>query len=118
MGVVYHTNYLVWCEIGRTEHIATLGVRYSELETQGVRLAVADAEIRYHAPARYDDLLVVETRLESVRSRTVTFAYLISHAASGARLVTARTTLISLDAHGKPIALPSAVRLRLAGTHA
>ena len=115
MGVVYHTNYLIWCEIGRTEHIATLGMRYSELETQGVRLAVAEAAIRYHAAARYDNLLVVETTLESVRSRTVTFTYLITHAASGVRLATARTTLVSLDAEGKPLALPRDVRLRLEG---
>lgn len=118
MGVVYHSHYLVWCEIGRTEHIASLGIRYSELEAQGIRLAVADAEVRYHAPARYDDLVIVETTLESVRSRLITFSYLIRHAASGIRLVSARTTLVSIDAAGKPLALTADFRSRLEGAGA
>jgi acyl-CoA thioester hydrolase len=115
MGVVYHTHYLIWCEVGRTEHIATLGVRYSQLETLGVRLAVAEAEVRYHAPARYDDLIRVETILESVRSRTITFSYVIKHAGNETKLATARTTLVSLDATGRPVALPPAIRHRLEG---
>lgn len=118
MGVVYHSHYLVWCEIGRTEHIASLGVRYSELEAAGIRLAVADAEVRYHAPARYDDLVVVETTLESVRSRLIAFSYLIRNAASGTRLVSARTTLVSIDPAGRPQALPRDVRIRLGGSDA
>lgn len=115
MGVVYYANYLIWCEVGRTEHIASLGVRYSALEARGVRLAVADAEIRYHAPARYDDLVRIDTTLETVRSRTITFAYLIRNATTGAKLVTARTTLVSIDPAGRPLALPLDVRRRLEG---
>ncbi|HUP88737.1 MAG TPA: thioesterase family protein, partial [Longimicrobiales bacterium] len=64
MGVVYHTHYLVWCEIGRTDYIRQFGVTYAELEEQGILLAVADAQIRYIASARYDDLINVETWLE------------------------------------------------------
>ena len=72
MGVVYHAEYLVWCEVGRTDFIRALGLPYSELERQGTALAVAEANIRYHAPARYDDLVRVETRLVDVRSRAIT----------------------------------------------
>lgn len=115
MGVVYHTNYLVWCEIGRTEHIATLGVRYSQLEAQGVRLAVAEAGIRFHAAARYDDLIRVETSLVEVKSRTMRFDYLITNAATGRRLVSANTTLVSLAPDGRTVALPQALRDRLEG---
>jgi acyl-CoA thioester hydrolase len=67
MGVVYHTNYLIWCEIGRTDFIRTSGSTYADLERQGVLLAVSEASIRYHAAARYDDLIRVQTRLAAVR---------------------------------------------------
>ena len=114
MGVVYHANYLVWCEIGRTELIRTRGMSYAEMEAAGVMLAVADASLRFHAPARYDDLVRVHTTLAEVRSRTVTFDYVITHAESGERLVTARTTLVSLDRGGRTVAMPPHIRQFLA----
>ena len=72
MGVVYHANYLVWCEVGRTDFIRTSGMSYRQMEEAGVALAVADASLRFHAPARYDDVVRVETTLTDVRSRSVT----------------------------------------------
>jgi len=116
MGVVYHANYLAWCEVGRTEFIRTLGVSYGELEAGGLLLAVADASLRYHAPARYDDIVRVDTTLSDVRSRTVTFEYLIANAASGTRLVSARTLLVSMDADGRTITMPADFRRRLEAT--
>ncbi|HET7457686.1 MAG TPA: thioesterase family protein [Gemmatimonadaceae bacterium] len=113
MGVVYHANYLVWCEVGRTDYIRGVGVSYAELEAQGLMLAVADASIRYHAPARYDDMIRVETTLSELRSRTITFEYLITNAATGSRLVSARTTLVSLDADGRTVSLPPDFRRML-----
>lgn len=113
MGVVYHANYLVWCEIGRTEHIRTLGTSYADLERSGVTLAVAEATVRYHASARYDDRIRVETTLESVASRTITFAYAIWNADTGDRLATARTTLVSLDPRGRVATLPVVLRAAL-----
>lgn len=110
MGVVYHAEYLVWCEVGRTDYIRALGLPYSELERRGTALAVAEATIRYHQPARYDDLIRVETRLSEVRSRAITFEYLIRNSETGARLATARTLLVSLAASGKPVPLPADVR--------
>lgn len=110
MGVVYHAEYLVWCEVGRTEFIRALGLPYAELEKRGTALAVAEATIRYHAPARYDNLIRVETRLVDVRSRAITFEYLIRNAETGERLATARTLLVSLDSDGKPVPMPAEVR--------
>ena len=110
MGVVYHANYLVWCEIGRVEFIRALGTSYASLERSGVTLAVAEASVRYHAPARYDELVRVETSLADVRSRTITFDYLITNAETRARLATARTTLICLDRSGRPSVMPDALR--------
>lgn len=113
MGIVYHSHYLVWCEVGRTDYIRRLGMPYAEIERQGTKLAVADASLRYHAPARYDDLVRVETTLTEVRSRTISFAYNIVNADSGSRLVSATTTLISLDNAGRPTAFPADFRTRM-----
>jgi acyl-CoA thioester hydrolase len=110
MGVVYHTNYLVWCEMGRTDFIRTRGISYASMERAGVSLAVSELSARYHAAARYDDMIRVRTSLVDVRSRMIVFDYLVMNAESRQRLVTARTTLVSLDASGKPVAFPEAVR--------
>jgi acyl-CoA thioester hydrolase len=115
MGVVYHTNYLVWCEVGRTELIRALtGMSYSQIEREGIALAVAEASIRYHGAARYDDVVHVRTTLAEARSRTVTFDYLITKTDTGERLATARTVLVSLDKQGRPTAMPPLLRQHLA----
>ncbi|HEX5437571.1 MAG TPA: thioesterase family protein [Gemmatimonadaceae bacterium] len=113
MGVVYHTNYLVWCEMGRTNHMRELGASYRALEESGIALAVAEATIRYTAPARYDDLVRVETTLAKVSSRSVIFEYLISHAETGTRLAVARTALVSMDRSCRVAMLPADVRALL-----
>jgi acyl-CoA thioester hydrolase len=113
MGVVYHANYLVWCEIGRTEFMRERGTSYAEMEKAGVLLAVSEVSLRLHASARYDDLVRVETTLADVKSRQVTFDYLITRGDGGERLATARTSLVSLSPAGRPAALPAAVRERL-----
>jgi len=115
MGVVYHANYLVWCEMGRTELIrAVTGRSYADLEGQGIGLAVSELTIRYHGAARYDNLVRVRTTMTEVRSRGVSFEYEISNAETGERLATARTTLVSLDEAGKLVVMPPDVR-RLLG---
>ena len=110
MGVAYHANYLVWCEVGRTDLIRELYVSYSEIERSGVGLAVSDARVRYHAPARYEDVVVVETTIEAVASRTVTFAYHISRSSDGQRLATASTTLVCIDPSGRVTTMPKPLR--------
>jgi acyl-CoA thioester hydrolase len=110
MGIVYHPVYLMWCEIGRTEYMRQLGMPYASLEARGTLLAVADASLRYHAPARYDDMIRIETILSDVRSRALTFDYTIVNAATGARLVSARTLLIAIDRASRPVLIPADVR--------
>ena len=88
MGVVYHANYFVWCEMARTELIRHRGPSYAQLETAGVYLAVADASMRYHAPARYDDMIRAESWITEVRSRTVSFGYRILRTNANAEAMT------------------------------
>ena len=113
MGVVYHSNYLIWCEIGRTDFIRRLGTPYAELERQNVALAVVEASLRFHGAARYDDLIRVRTSLKDVRSRMITFEYLIENAETGARLISASTTLASITRESKPTTLPAELRQKL-----
>jgi acyl-CoA thioester hydrolase len=118
MGVVYHANYLPWCEIARTELIRRRWRSYADLESEGIRLAVSEATLRYHAPARYDDLIRVECRTETVRSRAVSFSYLVSRIVEGmepVRLVSARTDLVAIDHSGRPRQLPADLVARLRG---
>ena len=61
MGGVHHANYFVWFELGRTEYTRAVGLPYREVETRGVRLVVIEASARFHAPARYDDVVVIRT---------------------------------------------------------
>jgi acyl-CoA thioester hydrolase len=116
MGVVYHTNYLVWCEVGRTDFIRTRGMSYADMERAGVGLAVSELSARFHAAARYDDMIRVRTTLVDVRSRGITFDYLITNAETGVRLVTARTALVSIDSTGRLTPLPADVRGLFHGT--
>jgi acyl-CoA thioester hydrolase len=110
MGVVYHANYLIWCEVGRTDFIRARGMSYADIERAGIGLAVSEVSARFHGAARYDDLIRVRTTLADVRSRSITFDYLITRADAGDRLVTARTALVSIDPTGRPVALPPDVR--------
>jgi acyl-CoA thioester hydrolase len=116
MGVVYHANYLVWCEIARTELIRERFDSYAELERSGILLAVSDLSVRYHTAARYDEVIRVEAWVEEVRSRTVRFGYWIGRPAAegrGQRLATATTTLIAIGPDARPRKLPAVLIERL-----
>jgi len=110
MQVVYHSNYLVWCEMGRTEFIRALGMPYAELERQNVALAVVEATMRFHSAAVYDNLIRVTTTVREVKSRTITFDYVITNAETGERFVTASTKLVSLTRDNRLTTLPDHLR--------
>ena len=78
MGVVYYANYFVWCEIGRVEFFRQLGHDYKQMEIEDdCHLPVVDASCRYRSPARYDEEVVIETRVIALRSSFVKFGYRI-----------------------------------------
>jgi acyl-CoA thioester hydrolase len=78
MGIVYYANYLVWFEIGRVELLRSLGLTYSQLETDHeCILPVVEANCRYKSPARYDDRIVIETWPSLLRQSVIKFAYRI-----------------------------------------
>lgn len=77
MGVVYHANYLVWFEIGRTKFIESLGLKYDEMEKQNVVSPVVDATISFKKPIRYGEKVVVDTWIETYNGIRTVYAYTI-----------------------------------------
>ncbi len=109
MGVVYHARYVVWLDIARTEHLRTSGLSYRELEERGLRLAVAELQMRFRQPARYDDLVRIRCWVRDLASRRIVFGYELSHAESGLLLVTAQTAMLCLGADFALARLPQDV---------
>lgn len=104
MGIVHHAVYPIWLEMGRTELCRMTGVSYREFEAAGVFLAVVSLSITYRRPARYDDILSVETRLASASRVKLEHTYRVLR--DGLELAVARTVLACLDGDGRPRALP------------
>ena len=110
MGVVYHARYLVWLDVARTEHLRLAGMSYRELEEAGLRLAVAEASIRYRQPARFDDRLRIRCWVRDLASRRIDFGYAVEREEDDRLLATAFTSLLSLDRGMSFTRLPDAVR--------
>ncbi len=111
MGVVYHANYLVWFEIGRTDFCRQLGFVYREIEKEdGLYIMVAEVRCRYKAPARYDDEILVRTCLRSVRNRVLVFGYEVYRQPSEELLAEGETVHVVTDREGRPRALPEKYR--------
>jgi len=107
MGVVYHSNFIVWFEIGRVEMLRQMGFRYRDMETEDdCHIAVADVRVRFKAPARYDDEILVRTRLKNVRDSLLQFGYEILRAEDGALLAEGETTHIVVDSKFEKSAMP------------
>ena len=111
MGVVYHTHYLDYFEEGRTEALRDLGVRYRDLEDSGIIMPVVEADVRYRAPAHYDDVLVVDVAFKELPSVRVPIAYTVRRDGEDTILAEGHTTLCFMDAERRrPTRAPAAVR--------
>lgn len=75
MGIVYHSNYYIWFDMGRTEFLRYLGFDYNSIEKGGILLPILETHCIYKKPARYDDMVTVKTSLESFKGVRVTFKY-------------------------------------------
>jgi acyl-CoA thioester hydrolase len=106
MGVVYYANYLVWMEVGRTDYCKSVGFSYRDMEADDANMAVAEATCRYVFPAKYDDEILVETRIERLTRRIVKFAYTITHGQTRQLLAHGSTTHIAVGKDGKTRSIP------------
>ena len=107
MGVVYHSNFIIWFEVGRVELLRQLGFQYADMEREDdCHIAVVDVRVRYKAPARYDDEILVRTRLKNVRDSLLHFTYEVARAGDGTLLAEGETTHLIVDKNMQRKALP------------
>ncbi|WCK55512.1 thioesterase family protein [Aneurinibacillus sp. Ricciae_BoGa-3] len=105
MGVVYHANYLVWFEVGRTELIRQLGFSYQRFEGLGFMLPVTEAHASYKKAARYDDELIIRTKIARLEGVRLVFAYEIIRQNDGELLASGETHHIWTSLSLKPVRL-------------
>ena len=107
MGVVYHANYLIWFEIGRTEFCRARGFSYRDMEEhENAFLVVAESYCRYKAPAYYDDVLRVRTHITELRRRSLRFGYEIIRESDGTVIAEGETGHVVTDANGRVRSMP------------
>jgi acyl-CoA thioester hydrolase len=110
MGVAYHGNYFTWFEVGRTDLLRTFGLTYRDLEREGVRLPVIEAQARFLRPAFYDDLLDIRTRVASLSGARIAFDYEVRREGAETPLATGSTAHAAVDPDGRARRLPEQVR--------
>lgn len=111
MGVVYHSNFVIWFEVGRVELLRQLGFEYSSMEKEdNCHIPVVDLRVRFKAPALYDDEIVIRTRLANARQSLLHFTYEVLRAADQTLLATGETMHIIVDEKFQRRALPEKYR--------
>jgi acyl-CoA thioester hydrolase len=102
MGVVYHSNFLIWFEVGRVELMRSLGFDYKHMEAEyDTYMVVADVHCRYHHPARYDELLTVRTNILEAKTRTLKFGYRLFRQSDQKLLATGHTIHVACSRAGQ-----------------
>ena len=114
MGIVHHSNYLIWFEAGRSELCRARGFSYKEMEEQdNALMVVAETYCRYKSPAYYEDILTVRTQVAEVRSRSIRFIYEIVRNSDEALLAEGETLHLVTDENKKVKLIPDSYKERL-----
>ncbi|MCB1025390.1 MAG: acyl-CoA thioesterase [Acidobacteria bacterium] len=114
MGIVHHANYYVWFELGRSEYCRARGFSYLEMEEKdGLLMVVAESQCRYISPAFYEDLLTVRTKIEDIRSRSLTFTYEVFRESDNVLLAKGLTKHLMTDQDKSIRRLPEKYRVIL-----
>jgi len=104
MGIVYYGNYPIFFEMGRSEYMRAKGFTYREFEDKGYHLVVVGMEVKYYNTATYDDLLIVKTSISELKSRGLTFHYIVYR--DGILIVEGKTKHICVNTNKKPVLIP------------
>ncbi len=114
MGIVHHSNYLIWFESGRSELCRARGFSYKEMEeNDNALMVVAESYCRYKSPAYYEDVLIIRTRVAEVRSRSIRFIYEIFRPSDGTLLAEGETLHLVTDQNKKVRLIPEMYKDRL-----
>jgi acyl-CoA thioester hydrolase len=106
-GMVHHSVYPVWFEMGRTELLRANGIAYKDLEEAGISFVVAQMCIQYRRPAMYDEKLLLETECSAVTAGKVEHSYRLTRISDGVLLAEGSTVLAHVDANGKVSRIPT-----------
>lgn len=103
MGIVHHSNYAVWFEVGRTDFLKKLGMSYKEIEKRGVLLPLYEMNCKFKSPAYYEDEIIVKTKVKLMSKVRAIFSYEVVNALNGDILATGETMHAWTDKSLKPI---------------
>ena len=103
MGIVHHSNYPIWFEVGRTDFFKKFGVKYSEIEKQGVLLPLISLKCRFINPARYEDEIIIRTSLAELKGVRISFNYEVVMKERSCMIATGETLHAWTDMNFKPI---------------
>ncbi|MGE4578965.1 MAG: acyl-CoA thioesterase [Desulfuromonadales bacterium] len=104
-GIVHHSNYLVWFEEGRSDFLRQRGLNYTDFEKSGYFIVVAEAQVKYKAPAYYEDEITIETTLDRFKGKVLEFSYRALNQ-EGRLLAEGRTVHVVIGQDRRPVALP------------
>jgi len=113
MGIVHHSNFLVWFETGRSDFCRARGFSYKEMEADGALMVVAETYIRYKAPAYYEDVLIIRLKIDEVRSRSIRFVYEIIRPDDDSMIAEGETLHLVTDSNNKIRQIPAIYRTKL-----
>jgi len=113
LQVVYYSKYLVWFEVGRINLLREIGLPYNDWASHGVHTPVVQAHVDYHAPARFDDEVLVKTRIASVGRSSMRFENEVYKLPEMKLLCTGHTVHTMIDGDGKPMKVPDDVRSKM-----
>ena len=106
LGIVYHTNYIKWFEIGRGELLRELGIPYSQIENMGYYLPLTEVNCHYLCPARYDQIVLIETQIIFVKRASIKFRFLIWDEKQEKTLVEGESVHACINKQGKIVRIP------------
>ncbi|HEV8593659.1 MAG TPA: thioesterase family protein [Pyrinomonadaceae bacterium] len=110
MGIVHHSNYLIWFEAGRSDLCRTRGFSYKEMEADDALMVVAETYCRFKSPAYYEDVLTIRTQTAQVRSRSIRFIYEVVRESDGTLIAEGETLHLVTDADKKVKIIPEKYR--------
>lgn len=105
-GMVHHSVYPLWFEMGRTELLRVNGLAYKELEAAGIFFVVAELAVKYREPARYDEELQLQTRCSDISASKVEHTYKLTRGSDGVLLAEGSSVLVCVDKGGKIRRMP------------
>ncbi|MCW5958634.1 MAG: acyl-CoA thioesterase [Pyrinomonadaceae bacterium] len=118
MGIVHHSNYLIWFEFARSEYCRSKGFSYLDMERDESLLVVAEAYCRFKSPAFYEDLLTLRVKIAKIKSRSIQFIYELYRASDRTMIAHGETLHVVTDANKKVKILPEHYKKLLLGDSA